>query len=61
MTDKNNDNDIAIDMLNCVSAMIRGIEYDDAYIIDCKLRELNGLIIDFSRVFYINLKNNSYN
>lgn len=60
MTDKNNDNNIAIDMLNCVSAMIRGIEYDDTYIIDCKLRELNGLIIDFSRIFYINLKNGAY-
>jgi hypothetical protein len=55
-----NDNKVAIDMLNNVSSILRGIEFNDVKQIDAGLKYLKNSIISFEKVFYDNLINNRY-
>ena len=55
-----NDNKIALEMLNDVSAILQSIECDNAAQIDCALNRLKIQIDTFEKVFYKNLLNGIY-
>lgn len=49
------DTDLAINMLNCVSAILRAVEHDDAALIDSAFTALKNDASQFERVFHENL------
>jgi len=57
---KDNDNQIAINMLNCVSTILRGIESDNVRQINSAMDALKVNLSDFERVFLDNLINRRY-
>lgn len=56
----NCDNDVAINMLNCVSAIMRGIEHDDQVKIDSAFKALKQDVADFEKIFHDNLVQGRY-
>lgn len=57
---RTNDNQVAINMLNCVSGILRSIESDSAEGIDSALSALKQETINFEKVFHDNLIHNRY-
>ena len=55
-----NDNGMAINMLNCVSALMHGIEYDDVKSMDIAFESLKANVEAFEKVFHDNLVNDWY-
>ena len=49
------DNDLAINMLNCVAAILRAVEHDEAECINAALVGLKQDLKDFEQVFHENL------